>query len=333
MLEKLKALSAKAKIGIASGAVLLAAAGVGLGVTQPWNQPEPSQPDPPPVQQPTSQGPAEKKEPALSVRAGNEVVPCTLYEGDGWSIYLPENWTAQKEGNNNALLDSGDGAQLSVSFLPGSDYAGSFVNLSNGENERDLTLQFFQGIGEGSPSVSGSGPESRWDFYSKLFIALARTLTVGDEKPFGEVYIIPQKPDWQKAEGKSVLFLDKDGYIMDDKVQEAVEDYMQSWPQETRANYTGQYRVNGLQWAGSYTGITEDGYIDVFRADAQYRVAEGGEEKLKAQDSGMQIVNGWTSGLESVYLAVSHDGGSVDKTQGITTNNVVDWASFAGLLN
>ena len=35
MLEKLKSLSMGAKVGIASGAVLLAAAGVGLGITQP----------------------------------------------------------------------------------------------------------------------------------------------------------------------------------------------------------------------------------------------------------------------------------------------------------
>ena len=40
MLEKLKSLSMGAKVGIASGAVLLAAAGVGLGITQPWNNQE-----------------------------------------------------------------------------------------------------------------------------------------------------------------------------------------------------------------------------------------------------------------------------------------------------
>ena len=38
MLDKLKNLSTAAKVGIAGGAVLLAAGGVGLGITQPWNQ-------------------------------------------------------------------------------------------------------------------------------------------------------------------------------------------------------------------------------------------------------------------------------------------------------
>lgn len=325
MLEKLKGLSTQAKVGIASGAVLLAAAGVGLGITQPWNQQEVLQPaEPPPVQQQVPQEPAQKPNKELSVRAGNEVVPCTLYEGDGWSIYLPEGWSAEKKGNNDALLQDGNGAELSVRFLPGSDYMGNFVNLSGGEQTR--TLQFFQGIGEGSPEVSGTGAENRWDYFGKLFTALARTLTVGEEKPFGEVYIIPQKPDWQKAEGSTVLFLDKDGYIVDDKMQEAVEDYMQSWPVEDRENYTGQYRINAIQWAGSYTGITEDGYIDIFQADVQYRLKEN------AAPQGTASVNGWAAGKENVFLAISHDGGSVEKTQGIVTAANSDWIQFVQLL-
>ena len=49
MLEKLKSLSMGAKVGIASGAVLLAAAGVGLGITQPWNNQEETLPPEPPL--------------------------------------------------------------------------------------------------------------------------------------------------------------------------------------------------------------------------------------------------------------------------------------------
>lgn len=331
MLEKLKSLSTGAKVGIASGAVLLAAAGVGLGITQPWNnQQEDLPPDPPPVQQQVPQEPEKKPEEGLSVRAGNEVVPCALYEGTGWSIYVPEGWSAAKQGENGAKFSSEDGAEMTVEFLPGSDYQGSFVNLSAGEKKQ--TLLFHQGIGEGSPMVSGTGPAAQWDRYGKLFTALARTLTVGTEKPFGEVYIIPQTPDWQEAEGKTVLFLDKDGYIVDDPVMEAVENYMKSWPEEDRKNYTGQYRVNDIQWVSSYTGITEEGYIDVFRADVQYRVAQGAEENLKAQDGGVQIVNGWASVMTDVFLAVSHDGGSVDNTKGIPAVDAGDWVSFASLL-
>lgn len=47
MLETLRNLSGKAKAGIIGGVVLLAAAGIGVGVWQPWNQPEdlPDEPD------------------------------------------------------------------------------------------------------------------------------------------------------------------------------------------------------------------------------------------------------------------------------------------------
>ena len=110
MLEKLKSLSMGVKAGIASGVVLLAAAGVGLGIPQPWkNQEETLPPDPPPVQQEVPDEPAKKPEEGLSVRAGNDVVPCALYEGNGWSIYVPEGWTAQGQGANGARFSSGDG--------------------------------------------------------------------------------------------------------------------------------------------------------------------------------------------------------------------------------
>ena len=66
MLEKLKSLSMGAKVGIASGAVLLAAAGVGLGITQPWNnQEETLPPDPPPVQQEVPDEPEKKPDEGL----------------------------------------------------------------------------------------------------------------------------------------------------------------------------------------------------------------------------------------------------------------------------
>ena len=111
MLETLRNLSGKAKAGIIGGVVMLAAAGIGVGVWQPWNQEE--EPPKEPVNQtepaPAPQPPAEKQ---LSVKVGSEDVPCTLYEGDGWSIYVPEGWTAQGQGANGARFSSGDGAAL-----------------------------------------------------------------------------------------------------------------------------------------------------------------------------------------------------------------------------
>lgn len=334
LLEKVSALPTGAKIGIASGAVLVAAAGVGLGVTQPWNQQNTLPVDTPPVQQDAPQEPAGRNENRLSVRAGNEVVDCSLYEGDGWSIYVPDGWSAMDADENGAGFVSADGAGMVVQFLPDSGGADSFVCLSADEdlsvNRGERVLQFYQDGGDASPFVAGYGPEDRWDYYSKLFTALARTLAVGDQSPFGEVYIIPQPADWQQADGVTVLFLDKDGYVVDDRMREAVEEYMKSWPEEDRGNYTGQYRIDDIQWAASYTGITE-GYIDVFRANVQYRVAAGGEERLAQEDGGIAVVDGWVR-TDRVFLAVFHDGGSVEKIQAVVTADAQDWAAFTALL-
>ena len=315
----MKALSTGAKAGIVSGVALLAAAGVGLGVWQPWNQPEdvPDQPDT--VQQEPAQ-PSGTPGQGLSLTVNGEKIPCVLYEGAGWSIYVPESWTTEQLEANGGLFSSRDGAQLSVRFEPGSDYSGTFVNLSDSGSGR--LLQFYQGIGEGSPVVEGSAPESKWDQYRRLFIAMARTLTVGDEKPVAESYIIPQEPDGQQAEGMTVLFLEKDGFVIDDKAQDAIEAYMQSWPAEDREIYTGQYRINSLEWASSYTGLTKDGYVDVFLANVQYRVKEG------AAPEGVTVVNSWASLEDSVYLAISHDGGAVSKTQGVVTGLENGWIGF-----
>lgn len=333
LLEKFSALGTGAKAGIIGGAVLVAAAGVGLGVTQPWNQQNQLPVDTPPAQQDAPREPVKQEERPLSVRAGNDVVNCGLYEGDGWSVYVPEGWSSMDAGENSAgfISDSDDGARLVVEFLPDSNDTGGFACLS--ANREENVLQFYQDDGGSPVLVTGYGPEKRWDHYSKLFTALARTLAVGDQSPFGEVYIIPQPADWQKADGVTVLFLDKDGYVVDDKMRDAVEDYMRSWSEDDRINYTGQYRINDIQWAASYTGITEEGYIDVFQADVQYRVAEGGEERLTEQDGGVSVVDGWASReLDSVFLAVFHDGGSVEDTRAIITANVQDWATFAALL-
>ncbi len=319
MWEKLKDLSTGAKAGIIGGVALLAAAGIGLGVWQPWNQPEdvPDQLDA--VQQEPVQ-PDKKPEQGLSLTVSGEKIPCVLYEGAGWSIYVPESWTTEQLGENGGLFSSGDGAQLSVRFEPGSDYSGVFVNLSDSGSGR--LLQFYQGSGEGSPVAEGSAPQNKWDQYRRLLVAMARTLTVGNEKPFAESYIIPQEPDWQQAEGMTVLFLDKDGFVVDDSAQEAIEAYMQGWPAEDREIYTGQYRITSLAWASSYAGLTKDGYVDVFRADVQYRVKEG------SAPGGATVVNGWASLKDSVYLAVFHDGGAVSRTQDVVTSLENGWIGF-----
>ena len=321
MWEAFKNLSKGAKAAIISGVVLLAAGGIGLGIWQPWKQPEEPPADEPDAPQQEIQEPQKEPQKGLSMRVDGEEVPCVLYEGDGWSIYVPEEWETEKIGSNGGLFTSGDGAQMSVRFENGG-YDGSFVNLSANGTER--LLQFYRGQGEGSPVAEGSAPANRWEDYDKLFVAMARSLTVGDEKPFEESYVIPSEPDWEKLEGMTVLFLDKDGYVVDDQVQEGIESFMRSWPAEDQAVYTGQYRINSLDWASRYTGIGKDGFIDVFRADVQYRLQEG------AAPEGVSAVNGWASLGDGFYLAVSHDGGTVSKTQSLTETPENGWIGFAG---
>lgn len=322
MWEKLRGLSGGAKAGIVGGVALLAAAGVGLGVWQPWNQADNVPDEPEPVQQQEPAEPQKQPEKGLSMQVDGKKVPCVLYEGAGWSIYVPEEWSAEKIGENGGLFSSGDGAQLSVQFAPGSDYMGKFVNLSANGNDR--MLQFYSGTGEGSPIVEGSASKAKWEDYDRLFVAMARSLTVGNEKPFAESYVIPSEPDWQEAEGMTVLFLDKDGYIIDEEMQATVENFMQSWPVEDREVYTGQYRINSMDWASSYTGLTKNGFVDVFQADVQYRVRDG------AAPEGVTVVDGWANVGGSVYLAVAHDGGTVSKTTGVTAMPESGWAGFAG---
>ena len=327
MLTKLKELSTGAKVAIVAGIAAVAAIGVGVAVWQPWNRAE--EPDPDPVvdqQEPTI--PREPTEKGLSVKVSGEDVPCTLYEGTGWTIYVPEGWESKTAGANGAVFTAPDGAEMQVDFLPVDGGTGSFASLANTE-DGGRQIQFCAGGGEGSPVVTGWGPKASWNRYEKLFTALAKTMTVGTQTPFAGSFTVPQEPDWQTADGYTVLFLGKDGIILDSEVQSAVEAYMRSWPAEDREIYSGQYRINAIEWAASYTGLT-DGYIDVFRARVQYRLAEGGEEALSSRDGGVTVVDGWATLPDSVYLVLGHDGGDVETKQTVIAPEVEDWIEFAG---
>jgi len=323
MLTKLKNLSTQAKVAIGSALAALLALGIGVAAWQPWNQP--------PEEEPPKEPDSQQQEPVtppvedgLSVEVNGEEVPCTLYEGTGWSIYTPEDWEAAPvtEGNG-AVFTSPDGAEVQVDFRPVSGGTGAFVSLA-AVDEDGRQLQFCNGGGEGSPVVTGRAPGAQWKQYEDLFTALAKTLTVGTETPFDQVYVLPQEPDWQVAEGYTVLFLEKDGVILNDKAQEAVEEYMRSWPAEDQTIYTGQYRINSIDWVADYTGLS-DGYIDVFRVRVQYRVAEGGEEALKGQD-GVTVVDGWATLPEHLNLVYDHAG---EQFRTAVTPDTVDWIGFA----
>lgn len=328
MLTKLKGLSKRAKIALGSGLALLVAAGAGLGIWQSSQRAEPAEePDSRPQQVQQPQAPEEKR---LSVKAGSEEVPCTLYQGDGWSIYVPDGWTAAGGAAGGVTL-SGSGAALEVARdRQPAAYDGTFVCAAAGEGG-GKQLHFYAGDGtNGSWTVSCGAPGGAdWQESEKLLTALARTLKTGDREPFSASFVLPQEPDWQRAEGLTVLFLDKDGFVLDDKVQGAVEGYMLSWPDETKAAYTGQYRLNAIGWSCTFTGLT-DGYIDVFEADVSYQTAEGGDGRTLAGD--VPVEDGWARPARGVLLAVYHDGGSVEKTKWLDGSAAGSWAELAGLL-
>ncbi|MDE7261294.1 MAG: hypothetical protein K2N78_04420 [Oscillospiraceae bacterium] len=319
-MASLKDLSTQAKVAIVAGVAAVAAIGVGVAVWQPWNQTaEPPQEPAADQQEPvTPPAPAAK---GLSVRANGEEVPCTLYEGEGWSVYVPEGWEARPAGSG-AVFTSSDGAEMTVDFQDANG-GKDFIALSAPE-EIVRQLQFVNG----NTLLAGSASKSRWTAqYEKLFAALAKTLTVGTDTPFAESYIIPQEPDWQEADGMTVLFQDKDGVVLDDMVEKAVEDYMLSWSQEDREIYTGQYRINGIDWTASYTGLSSS-YIDVFRARVQYRVAADKLEEAAARE-GVTVVDGWASLTERVHLVFGDD---VTKPQTVIAPETEDWTGFVELI-
>ena len=82
-----------------------------------------------------------------------------------------------------------------------------------------------------------------------------------------------------------------------------------------------------IDWHSSYTGLT-DGYIDVFRAAVACETAEGAEEAIKA--GGGSVRDGWAEA--GIYLAVYHDGGSVERTKWLDGADRDIWPAFAKAL-
>lgn len=323
MLTNIKNLSTKAKIALGAAAALLVAAGVGLAVWQPWNQAEPAPEDP--VNTPQQvQTPAEPENQGPKLQVGNESVDCTVYSGTGWSIYVPEDWDARETERGAAF----GGGAMEVVHGDEAAYEGTFVSLAPGKNG-GLTRMFYTGDGAGgSWTVTCAAPDGdSWREVDKLTAELARTLKVGEDHPFAASYVLPAEPDWQEAEGMTVLFLDKDGFVLDEKVREAAEEFMLSWSEETKQLYTGQYRVEEITWDSSYTGLAE-GYIDVFRAAVACEAAEGAEEAIKA--GGGSVRDGWAE--TGIRLAVYHDGGSVERTEWLDGGASETWPAIAAAL-
>ena len=310
-MKSIKEWTKKQKIiaGSAAGAVLALA--VVLGVWQPWRAQEPER-DPAP-QPPRQEEPEQPEEEKLTLTVGLEEIPCVIYEGDGWSVYVPETWTVDADGNGGVFTDPASEARMEVVREAPAQYIGTFLFASRealSENEDWLLRRFYTGdLLSGAWAVTCQAPEEAWEDQEKLLTALARTFTAGEARPFDGLYPVASEPSWQTVDGDVVLWLDKDGYPVEADAEEFVEAEMLAWPSETKALFTGQYRLDDLRWSGSYTCIGE-GYIDIFTATVWYEAAEDGDmPDIIKWDRVWK--DGWVQDRDRVAVVLCHDGGEV----------------------
>ena len=224
-MKSIKEWTKKQKIiaGSAAGAVLALA--VVLGVWQPWRAPEPER-DPAP-QPPRQEEPEQPEEEKLTLTVGLEEIPCVIYEGDGWSVYVPETWTVDADGNGGVFTDPASEARMEVVREAPAQYIGTFLFASRealSENEDWLLRRFYTGdLLSGAWAVTCQAPEEAWEDQEKLLTALARTFTAGEARPFDGLYPVASEPSWQTVDGDVVLWLDKDGYPVEADAEEFVE--------------------------------------------------------------------------------------------------------------
>lgn len=326
-------LSKKARIALASGGAGLLALAVALGIWQPWNKKEPEEEQKePPQQQQEVKPPKEEQGPSLTV--GGEKIPCAIYEGEGWSIYVPEGWTVDdseaKDGIWKMYPDAGDkGAYLEVGHGHEAVYAGSFVGaypVDLSDTERYLVRVFHAGAaGEPDWDVTCHMPREEWDSLQKLMTAMVRTLTVGEEKPFSGLSPVASEPQWQSIDGLTILWMDKDGYVVDDEAKKFVEEEMLDWTDGTKSQLTGKYRLANLHWAGSYTCLPGREYVDVFQFGVRYEVAPGQEEERRAAlaESGWEdlLEDGWQARSRyPMNVVIFHDGSAVEEVRVFQSN-------------
>lgn len=328
----------KIALGFAGAGILVLA--VALGIWQPWKAPADPNEELGQVQDalmPSEE--QENEEEKLVLTVGNEEIPCTIFAGDGWQIYVPEEWKVDAGANGGAFsaVDAGRKTLARVEVIRSipAVYSGSYLStspqaLSDGEIWRCRT--FYVGGEEGGWEVTCQGPEETWDDYQRLMTAMARTMTVGEEMPFSGLFPVADEPDWQRADGSTLLWMDKDAYIVDEAVKEHVVAEMLAWDAEKKSLYTGQYGFDPVDWAASYTCLTDEGYVDIFSTAVCYKVADGMEANI-APAEGRHLADGWLFDGERVYVVLFHDGSSVSEVRILRSNDTVPgYSGFAAEL-
>lgn len=301
-------MSKKAKIWLFSGLGALAVLAIVLAVWQPWKEEPPEEPDDPGQSADRDETEPEK---GLVLTVGNQEIPAVRCAGEGWSILIPETWKQEMVEESGVFTqdDQRGGPQVLVS--PDGGYFGTFMSLEpeEGEDGPGLVRRFYvSGVG-GNWQVSCRALAKSWTQADKLMTAAARSFALGEETPFAQLYPLAMEPDWQNDEGHTALFLDKSGYLVEEGLGNAVRDRMLAWSDETKKAFTGQYRLEDLTWAGSYTGIGE-GYIDVFTAPVWYEAVKDADLTGIIGQDWIQK-DGWVQDGERLAAAVCHDGSEV----------------------
>lgn len=317
-------LTKKAKIILGSLGAGVVVLGAGLGIWQPWNQPvtDGKDPDAKPEENMTEvTRPEEPEEKPLTLLVGGNEIECVLYEGEGWTMYVPVDWVAE----DGAVFRPAEGSRvgLKVEYFPGPyNYAGDFSSAYAVEtvSGRELTRLFYAGNTQRTWQLFCSAPEDQWDDYQKLMTAMARTFAVGEDMLFSGFSPVASEPEWQISDGVTTMWMDKDGYIVDDVAEEHVVTTMLAWDNDYKMNFTGQYSLAPFHWSGSYTCVPGKEYIDVFRSQVRYEVAEGKEENITLA-GGSYIADGWLSDGFWMDVVIYHDGSAIKDVKIVEVND------------
>lgn len=309
---------------VTTGAIAAGAAALVVGAVlliQPWKlinfeDKEPQQQEQQQQEQQQQQQ-LTQNEPDLSITVGGKKVDCRLYQGDGWTIPVPMDWEIEEADEAVHFYPEGgsaDGTCLTVTVTDKAAYSGSFIAVGAKKFADDTTgmeRMFYFG-GDRGIEVRAALREEDLEDYEKTITAMARTMTVGSERPFASLYPMASEPEWQVVDGEVVLFLDKDGIDIEGAAEKAVQAKMNAWSNDVKANFTGRYRLGEPEWASSYTCVSDD-YIDVFRVAVQYQVAAGRADSIDLAE-GQMIRDGWLIDENTMlYIAVYHDGSVVSE--------------------
>ncbi len=317
---------------ILTGALGVGAAALVVGgvlLWHPWDREKPEDTPPPPVVEDTV--PVEEEKPDLTITVGGKKVDCRLYQGDGWTIPVPMDWTIEENGDTVSFIPpdgSSDGSCLSVT-VGETVYTGSFISVGEADFDGETGMErlFYTGADRGF-DVLCRMTDGEIEDLEKTMNAMARTMKVGEEPPFASLYPMASEPEWQVVDGEVVLFLDKDGVDIDSTARAATEKRMNGWDNEKKSHFTGKYRMGEPVWVDSYTCVVDD-YVDVFALPVEYQV-NSGEAASVTLGEGQEIRGGWLSDEnELLYVAIFHDGSAITKTVTVWNGRDYDGAAFA----